>query len=70
MPETESRICEDHELGNHEMRGPPVYNFFSHKPTNEITLDKDWTKSEQLDNILTTGQNPLRSDLLRSSKLD
>ena len=25
MPKMESRICEDHELWNHEMRGPPVY---------------------------------------------
>ena len=30
----------------------------------------DWTKSEQLDKIWTTGQNLFRSDLLRSSKLD
>ena len=24
-PESESRICEDHELWNHEMWGPPVF---------------------------------------------
>ena len=29
-PETESRICEDHELWNHEMRGPPVLICFQY----------------------------------------
>ena len=27
LPETKSRNSGDHELWNHEMRGPPVYNF-------------------------------------------
>jgi len=27
MPKLESWICEDHELWNHEMRGPPVLSF-------------------------------------------
>ena len=25
VPESKSRICEDHELWNHDMWGPPVY---------------------------------------------
>ena len=28
MPETESRICEDHELWNPKMWGPPALHFF------------------------------------------
>ena len=26
MPESELRICEDHEMWNHEMQGSPVFN--------------------------------------------
>ena len=29
VPESKSRICEDHELWNHEMWGPPVFLFLA-----------------------------------------